>query len=173
MKPVALIAAQLSNSSRRGDVVLDPFAGSGSTLIACEQLGRRCFAVELDPAYCDVIRRRYQEYTVAAERQPGSDRGRPAIDWEAAFAYYASPADRERSYRGSRRPVRGQRPHGREARPRGATGSSGCARSGPRPPRRLTDELVQTRAETSAKLSKLIEAILHGYAQQLAPAACG
>lgn len=62
MKPVALIAAQLSNSSRRGDAVVDPFAGSGSTLIACEQLDRRCFAVELDPAYCDVIRRRYQGY---------------------------------------------------------------------------------------------------------------
>jgi DNA modification methylase len=62
MKPVALITAMLTNSSRRGDVVLDPFAGSGSTLIACEQLGRRCFAVEVDTAYCDVIRRRYQEY---------------------------------------------------------------------------------------------------------------
>jgi DNA modification methylase len=62
MKPVALIAAQLSNSSRRGDAVLDPFAGSGSALIACEQLGRRCFAVELDPGYCDVIRQRYEEY---------------------------------------------------------------------------------------------------------------
>jgi DNA modification methylase len=47
MKPVALIAAQLSNSSLRGDTVLDPFAGPGSTLIACEQLGRRCFAIEL------------------------------------------------------------------------------------------------------------------------------
>src|SRR5881392_2759590 len=62
MKPVALVAAQLRNSSRRGDPVLDLFAGSGSTLIACEQLGRRCFAVELDPRYCDVIRHRYQEY---------------------------------------------------------------------------------------------------------------
>jgi len=62
MKPVELIAAQLRNSSRRGDAVLDPFAGSGSTLIACEQLRRRCFAVELDPRYCDVIRRRYEEY---------------------------------------------------------------------------------------------------------------
>jgi ParB-like chromosome segregation protein Spo0J len=62
MKPVALIAAQLRNSSRRGDPVLDLFAGSGSTLIACEQLGRRCYAVELDPRYCDVIRRRYEEY---------------------------------------------------------------------------------------------------------------
>ena len=62
MKPVALVEAQLRNSSRRGDLVLDPFAGSGSTLIACEQLGRRCVAVELDPAYCDVIRRRYREF---------------------------------------------------------------------------------------------------------------
>ena len=62
MKPVALVAAQLRNSSRRGDPVLDLFAGSGSTLIACEQLGRRCYAVELDPRYCDVIRRRYQDY---------------------------------------------------------------------------------------------------------------
>jgi DNA modification methylase len=62
MKPVGLIAAQLQNSSRRGDLVLDSFAGSGSTLIACEQLGRRCFAVELDPRYCDVIRRRYEEF---------------------------------------------------------------------------------------------------------------
>jgi DNA modification methylase len=62
MKPVELIAAMLRNSSRRGDVVLDSFAGSGSTLIACEMLGRRCFAIEIDPAYCDVIRRRYEEY---------------------------------------------------------------------------------------------------------------
>jgi DNA modification methylase len=61
MKPVALIEAQLRNSSLRGDLVLDPFAGSGSTLIAAERLGRRCAAVELDPRYCDVIRRRYRE----------------------------------------------------------------------------------------------------------------
>jgi DNA modification methylase len=61
-KPVALIEAMLKNSSHRGDIVLDPFAGSGSTLIACEQLGRRCLAVELDCAYCDVIRRRYEEF---------------------------------------------------------------------------------------------------------------
>ena len=62
MKPVGLIEAMLRNSSSRGDIVLDPFAGSGSTLIACERLGRRCFAVELDPVYCDVIRRRYEEF---------------------------------------------------------------------------------------------------------------
>jgi DNA modification methylase len=63
MKPVGLIQAQLLNSTVRGDVVVDLFAGSGSTLIACEQTGRRCLAVELDPAYCDVIQRRYWEYT--------------------------------------------------------------------------------------------------------------
>ncbi len=63
MKPVALLETLLRNSTRRGDIVFEPFAGSGSTLIACERLGRRCFAVEIDPAYCDVIRRRYQEHT--------------------------------------------------------------------------------------------------------------
>lgn len=60
-KPVALLEVMLRNSTKRGDLVLDPFAGSGSTLVACERLGRRCRLVELDPAYCDVIRRRYQE----------------------------------------------------------------------------------------------------------------
>jgi DNA modification methylase len=54
----------LVNSSARGDLVFDPFAGSGSTLIACEQTGRRCLAVELDPGYCDVIRTRHQAYTL-------------------------------------------------------------------------------------------------------------
>ncbi len=61
-KPVALLETLVRNSSRRGDVVLDAFAGSGSSLIACERLGRRCLAVELDPGYCDVIRRRYEEH---------------------------------------------------------------------------------------------------------------
>jgi site-specific DNA-methyltransferase (adenine-specific) len=61
VKPVGLIGAMLANSSLRADPVIDLFAGSGSTLIACEQLGRRCFAVELDPGYCDVIRQRYEE----------------------------------------------------------------------------------------------------------------
>jgi len=62
MKPVALLGSQIQNSSRRGDLVVDVFAGSGSTLIACEQLDRRCFAIELDPHYCDVIRERYGRF---------------------------------------------------------------------------------------------------------------
>jgi DNA modification methylase len=62
MKPVALLEALLRNSSRRDEVVFDPFVGSGSTLIACERLERRCFAIEIDPTYCDVVRRRFREY---------------------------------------------------------------------------------------------------------------
>lgn len=50
----------ISNSSRRHQVVLDPFAGSGSALVACELLSRRCLSMEIDPAYCDVIVSRYE-----------------------------------------------------------------------------------------------------------------
>ncbi len=62
MKPVALIEQCLLNSTQRGDLVYDGFGGSGSTLIACESLGRRCVTIELDPAYCDVIRDRYEAF---------------------------------------------------------------------------------------------------------------
>lgn len=59
MKPIPLCARAIINSSKVGDIVLEPFGGSGSTLIACEQTGRRCRAMELDPVYCDVIVSRY------------------------------------------------------------------------------------------------------------------
>ena len=59
MKPIELIAYALNKSSKKGDVVLDCFGGSGSTLIACEQLNRKCYMCELDPHYCDVILQRY------------------------------------------------------------------------------------------------------------------
>lgn len=62
MKPVLLMDAMLANSARPGEVILDPFAGSGSTLIAAQARGLTCLAVELDPVYCDVIRQRYAEY---------------------------------------------------------------------------------------------------------------
>ena len=52
----------IKNSTKRGDVVLDTFGGSGSTLIACQQTGRVCRMVELDPKYCDAIRRRWAEF---------------------------------------------------------------------------------------------------------------
>lgn len=65
MKPVALVERALAASSKRGWSVLDPFGGSGSTLIACEQLGRRCFTAELEPGYVDVIRDRYERFVAA------------------------------------------------------------------------------------------------------------
>jgi len=61
-KPVELVEAMLRNSSRRGGIVLDPFLGSGSTLIACERLGRRCYGIELDPRYTEVAVRRWEEF---------------------------------------------------------------------------------------------------------------
>lgn len=59
MKPIGLCARGIQNSSKKGDIILEPFGGSGSTLIAAEQTGRRCRCMELDPVYCDVIVRRY------------------------------------------------------------------------------------------------------------------
>ncbi len=63
MKPVALVERAIRNSSKSRDIVLDPFGGSGSTLIACEKTGRHARLVELDPGYCDVIIRRWQAWT--------------------------------------------------------------------------------------------------------------
>jgi DNA modification methylase len=63
MKPVELVEIALRNSSRRRELVLDPFAGSGSTLIASERLGRKARLLELDPAYCDVIVVRFERLT--------------------------------------------------------------------------------------------------------------
>lgn len=61
MKPVPLIAYPIKNSSMTNCLVLDPFGGSGSTLIACEQTGRCCRTIELDEKFCDVIVKRYIE----------------------------------------------------------------------------------------------------------------
>ena len=63
MKPVELVERALRNSSRPGDVVLDPFGGSGTTLIAAEKSGRVARLMELDPKYCDVIVRRWEDFT--------------------------------------------------------------------------------------------------------------
>lgn len=67
MKPIALLAYPIMNSSMTGTIVLDPFGGSGSTLIACEQSERTCYTVELDEKYCDVIVKRYIEQVGSAE----------------------------------------------------------------------------------------------------------
>lgn len=63
MKPVKLIGRLVANSSRRGEIVLDLFGGSGSTMIACEQLKRKCLMMEFDPKFCDVIIDRWEKYT--------------------------------------------------------------------------------------------------------------
>ncbi len=68
MKPVTLVAKAILNSSRAGDLVLDLFGGSGTTLIAAEQTGRQCCMMELDPKYCDVIVKRYIKQCGSADR---------------------------------------------------------------------------------------------------------
>ena len=67
MKPVALVGKAIQNSSRKGDIVMDLFGGSGTTLVAAEQTGRVCRMMELDPKYCDVIVRRYVALVEAAD----------------------------------------------------------------------------------------------------------
>ena len=63
VKPVALLADAIMDCTRRDEIVLDPFAGSGSTLIAAHKTGRRARLIEYDPAYCDQILRRFQQAT--------------------------------------------------------------------------------------------------------------
>ncbi len=63
MKPVSLMEYLINNSTKQGDIVFDSFCGSGSTLIACEKLQRSCYGVELDPKYCDVIVKRWEQWT--------------------------------------------------------------------------------------------------------------
>jgi DNA modification methylase len=63
VKPVALVADAIMDCSMRGDLVLDPFSGSGTTLVAAERVGRTCYAMELDPAYVDTIVQRWQRFT--------------------------------------------------------------------------------------------------------------
>jgi DNA modification methylase len=63
VKPVALVADAIMDCSRRGDIVLDPFGGSGTTLIAAERTGRRAFLMEYEPRYVDVAIRRFETLT--------------------------------------------------------------------------------------------------------------
>jgi DNA modification methylase len=87
VKPVALIADAIKDCSRRGDIVLDGFAGSGSTVIAAEKTGRTARVVEYDPGYCDTILRRFQAFTgkqaillADAENNRGAPRGGVVAD---------------------------------------------------------------------------------------------
>jgi DNA modification methylase len=71
MKPVELVERALRNSSKTRDTILDPFAGSGTTVIACEKTGRQARVIELDPKYCDVVVRRWAAFTGRQARREG------------------------------------------------------------------------------------------------------
>lgn len=83
MKPVPLIENAILNSTERDMLVVDPFLGSGSTLIVAERTGRICYGTELEPKYCDVIRRRFAEFTT----------GSTAVDWERMTPVIKGSAD--------------------------------------------------------------------------------
>ena len=71
-KPVEAMRRPIVNNSEHGDLVYEPFAGSGTTLIAAETVGRTCLAMEVDPAYCDVVVERWEAFTGnKAQRPPG------------------------------------------------------------------------------------------------------
>ncbi len=72
VKPVAMVKDAILDCTRRGDIVLDPFLGSGSTLIAADQVGRRCYGLELDPLYVDTIIRRWQSLSGGEAMHVGS-----------------------------------------------------------------------------------------------------
>ena len=74
-KPVELIERAIRNSSKTRDTVLDPFAGSGSTLIACEKTGRQARLIELEPKYCDVVVQRWQSFSGKQAMLDGDGRG--------------------------------------------------------------------------------------------------
>jgi DNA modification methylase len=92
MKPVELVERVIRNSSKTRDIVLDPFGGSGSTLIAAEKTKRQARLIELDPKYCDVIVRRWQSFTGGAATLDGDGRNFEEI---AEGVAVAETADQE------------------------------------------------------------------------------
>lgn len=86
MKPIALLAYPITNSSMSNTLILDPFGGSGSTLIACEQTDRSCYTIELDEKFCDVIVKRYIE-------QVGTDKDVSVLRAGKEYLYSEVTAD--------------------------------------------------------------------------------
>lgn len=84
VKPVALVADAIMDCSARGDIVLDPFLGSGTTVIAAERTGRTCYGMELDPEYVDVIVRRWQVFTGLSAKHASSGRTFNELEREAS-----------------------------------------------------------------------------------------
>jgi hypothetical protein len=89
VKPVALVADAILDCSARGDVVLDAFLGSGTTLIAAERTGRQCYGLELDPGYIDATIRRWQALTGGSARHAASDRSFDDLAREAEAIHAA------------------------------------------------------------------------------------
>ena len=83
VKPVRLVADAILDCTARGDIVLDGFLGSGTTVIAAERTGRRCYGLELDPLYVDTIIRRWQAYTGEAARHAASGKSFKELEGEA------------------------------------------------------------------------------------------
>ena len=86
VKPVALVADAILDCSARGDIVLDGFVGSGTTVIAAERTGRRCYGLELDPGYVDTIVRRWEALTGGSARHAASGRSFDDLAREAEVA---------------------------------------------------------------------------------------
>lgn len=99
VKPVALVADAIKDVSHRGGIVLDPFLGSGTTLIAAESTGRRCYGVEYDPLYVDLIVRRWMDHTggIAIQESTGEsfEQREAAVLAEVETAVPAAPRDEE------------------------------------------------------------------------------
>ena len=102
MKPVELVERALRNSSKTRDTILDPFGGSGTTMIACEKTGRQARLLELDPKYCDVAIRRWQDYTGDVARHAGS--GRAFTDLAAGVEEGAHPVGLREAGNGTEQP---------------------------------------------------------------------
>lgn len=86
VKPVALVAEAIKDCSRRGEIVLDPFAGSGTTLVAAEKTGRRARLIEFDPAYCDQILRRFEQVTGKQAKLAATGQSFEAVAEERALS---------------------------------------------------------------------------------------
>ena len=115
MKPVELVERAMRNSTTTGDIVYDPFVGSGTTLIAAEQLGRRCYAIDIDPRYVQVAKERWEAFT-----------GLTAVKEESADARSATQAARPA------RPAHGRAAAGAGDPPDAAAGSHRASRAAPR-----------------------------------------
>lgn len=90
VKPVALVADSIRDCTRRSDIILDPFAGSGTLFIAAERTGRKAYALEIDPHYVDVAIKRWQNYT-----------GKRAIHAESGLTFEETEATRVTDQGGS------------------------------------------------------------------------